>query len=123
MASPPLDILLEFSRASDAGDEFGFRFEEQSYVRRAEDGTVEDARFPWSQEVLADLAALQRPRPDRAAAQRLGDVLRSFLTKLSWKGEEERFVEAVKAKRPVHITIRASAAELYALPFELITLR
>jgi hypothetical protein len=118
----PLELTLELARAEDAGDPFAFRFAEQTYLLRGEDGSVTESSFPWGSAVLEDLAGVQRPRPDRAAAQRLGDRLRSFLG-AGWGAHEDRIRRAEGEGRPVHITVRSAAAEIYALPWELCTLR
>jgi WD40 repeat protein len=122
-AAGPLELTLELARATDAGDPFRFRFEPQTYNARWDGGTYDGAPFPWSGEVLADLAALSRPDPDPAAAARLGGLLRSFLGQLGWPERERQLVAAAAAERAIHLTIRCAAAELYALPWELCTLQ
>ncbi|APR86345.1 High-affnity carbon uptake protein Hat/HatR [Minicystis rosea] len=119
----PLELTLELARAEDAGDPFAFRFAEQTYLLRGEDGSVAESSFPWGSAIVEDLAGVQRARPDRAAAQRLGDRLRSFLDSAGWRAHEERIRQAERDGRPVHLTVRSAAAEMYALPWELCTLR
>lgn len=121
-SDPTLAVTLELARAEDAGDPFAFRFAEQTYLLRQEGGGMESASFPWGAEVLEDLAAVSRPRPDRVAAQRLGDRLRAFLAAAGWERHEEAIAAALEEKRPIRVTVRSSAAEMYALPFELCTL-
>uniref|UniRef100_UPI003D0EBA11 nSTAND1 domain-containing NTPase n=1 Tax=Haliangium sp. TaxID=2663208 RepID=UPI003D0EBA11 len=121
--APPDELLLEMARARDAGDPFAFQFTEQDYLLRREGGVYESAAFPWDEALLDDLAALQPPRADPAARQRMGERLRGFLDRAGWSRLEERIEVARDPDRRVHITIRASAAELNALPWELVTLR
>ncbi len=118
----PLCLTLELARAKDAGDPYAFQFEAQTYLVRSEDGSFESAIFPWTAETLADLAAMQLPRPDPALRQRFGELLRSFLTAAGWRLQERIISKALAAGRQVRITVRSAAAEMYALPWELVTL-
>ncbi|WP_437670486.1 nSTAND1 domain-containing NTPase [Sorangium sp. So ce131] len=123
METTSLDLTLDLARAEDTDAPFAFRFTRQSYVMCREDGVFEGATFPWDDEVLRDLAALQRPRPEPLARQRFGERLRDFLAQADWGAREEEIAAALRDGRRVHLTIRSSAAELYALPWELLTLR
>ncbi|WP_159397583.1 CHAT domain-containing protein [Sorangium cellulosum] len=118
-----LDLTLDLARAEDTDAPFAFRFTSQSYVMRREDGVFECATFPWDDEVLRDLEALQRPRPEPLARQRFGERLRGFLAEAGRGAREEEIAAALRDGRRVHLTVRSSAAELYALPWELLTLR
>ncbi|MEZ4299255.1 MAG: CHAT domain-containing protein [Polyangiaceae bacterium] len=118
----PLEIVLELVRAEQAGDPFGFRFAPQTYLLRNESGGFSSASFPWDSAVLEDLQALARPRPDRVAMQRLGDRLRGFLGGAGYGVHETAIATALAEDRPVHLTLRSAAAEMYALPWELVTL-
>ncbi len=118
-----MKITLEFTRASEAGDPYGFRFEPQHYIRRLASGERESASFPWSQELLEALAALRKPGVDPEVVQRLGDLLQEFLRATGWRAEEERLSDALARGEEVIIDLRSTAAELYLLPWELLTLR
>ncbi len=118
-----MKITLEFTRASDAGDPYGFRFEAQHYIRRLASGERESASFPWSQELLEALAALREPGVDPELVQRLGDVLQEFVRATGWRAEEQRINEALARGEEVIVDLRSTAAELYLLPWELLTLR
>jgi len=118
-----LRIILEFARANDAGDPHAFRFAPQSYLVRGERGDFTSAEVAWSRELLADLEALRLPGRDPAALQRVGEVLRRTLEPAGWRQREGAIVDAVAEGRPVSVTVRSAAAELYALPWELLTLR
>ena len=55
--------------------------------------------------------------------QRIGERLRRFVTDAGWAQHERLITQALAEHRPVFLTIRSSAAELYALPWELLTLK
>ncbi|HEX5750585.1 MAG TPA: CHAT domain-containing protein, partial [Archangium sp.] len=119
----PYALVLEFSRAREAGDPYAFRFEEQDYQLRLEGGVFQNAPFPWNPGVLADLEALESPTPGSEAVQRLGNNLRSFLGRLDWGMQEAAIEQALAEGREVQVSLRSGAAELYALPWELLTLK
>lgn len=119
-----LRILLQFLRAQDAGDPHAFRFEPQDYILPIAGGESPCSRFNWTREVLDELQALRRPGRDPAVVQRLGGRLRRFVENAGWeKHHEPAIIQALAQRRPVFVTIRSSAAELYALPWELLTLK
>ncbi len=109
--------VLEFARAQKAGEPFGFRFEEQEYWLRQKGGGIKSARFLWNEQLMADLQALAKQEPDPEAARRLGEQLRRFLDELDWGGHEAE----LRGKRAPRLVVRSAAAELYALPWELVT--
>jgi WD40 repeat protein len=55
--------------------------------------------------------------------QRLGERLRSFVTPLGWPELATQVRQATEQGRRVLLTVRSAAAELYALPWELLTLK
>ncbi|WP_407738951.1 CHAT domain-containing protein [Hyalangium sp.] len=118
----PLELLLELVRGQDAGDPFHFRLEPQEYLLRRAHGSYARAALSWEPPLLADLAELERLQPDRSVVQRLGDRLRTFLEGVGWNAHARDILAAVEQGRPVHLTFRFAAAELYALPWELLTL-
>ncbi len=116
-------LIWEFARAERAGDPYALRFEPQEYLLRSAGGGFESASLDWSPELLADLDALRRPGRDPAILPRLGERLRQFLVALGW-AEHEHLIAAAQARgERVVLTIRSAAAELYALPWELLTLK
>jgi hypothetical protein len=119
----PLHVELELVRAEAADDAFAFRFARQTYLIRGPGGAYETAELPWSRELLRDLDEIRRPDRDPATVARVGDMLRELLGAAGWARHEAAIVEARAARRRVHLTIRSAAAELYALPWELLTLR
>ncbi len=119
----PVLIELEFVRAKEADDAFAFRFSRQTYLVRGRQGAYETAELPWSRELLRDLEEVRRPDRDPATVARVGALLREFLDPAGWGAHESTIVQARTDRRRVHLTIRSAAAELYALPWELLTLR
>ncbi|HYO73917.1 MAG TPA: hypothetical protein VEU33_48400, partial [Archangium sp.] len=115
-------LLLDFIRAEDAGERYAFRFGAQEYVLRGAGGGVENLELHWNQALLADLSALHQPGCDPAVIQRVGGLLRGFLKSDEWARQEARLLAAVSREQPVVVTLRSAAAELYALPWELLTL-
>lgn len=72
--------------------------------------------------LLADLTAVRLPGRDPVVVQRLGQLLAGFLAPTKWPVNEAEMRDAVQHGRQVVVTIRAAAAELYALPWELLTI-
>lgn len=116
-------LIWEFARAERAGDPYALRFEPQEYLLRSAGGGFESASFDWSPELLADLDALRRPSRDPAILPRLGERLRQFLLPLGWAEHEQQILTACARGERVVLTIRSAAAELYALPWELLTIK
>lgn len=119
----PLHILVEFARAENAGDPFGFRFAPQQYLVRSASGRFESATLSWNEALLADLKALRQPGCEPATLSRMGETLRHFLAATDWAEKEAQIVAATTTGRRVILTLRAAAAELYALPWELLTIK
>lgn len=122
-ATSPVHIVLEFARAVDAGEPHAFRFEPQRYLLRTPGGGFEGLELDWNDALIADLRALREPERDPEAVQRIGTLLRQFLAPAAWSAYEQRIVAAAQAEAAIHVTIRSAAAELYALPWELLALR
>jgi hypothetical protein len=118
----PLTLTLDLSRAAHAERPFAFVFGAQSNQFRSAGGGLKEATFPWDELLLADLGAMHRSGRDPIVVQRLGNRLRAFLAPTNWPVLEAKLREAVAQDRPVVVTIRAAAAELYALPWELLTI-
>lgn len=119
----PLHLTLEFARAESAGQPHGFRFAAQTYLLRSPGGGFEAAEFPWSPELLADLRDLRATPPDPAIGHRIGAVLRAFLGPTGFAAHEQAIVDASRSGAAILVTIRSAAAELYALPWELLVLK
>jgi hypothetical protein len=115
-------IVLEFARAEQADDPFAFRFSPQSYLLRQEGGIFASTTFPWDPSLQADLQALRQPGCPAELRQRMGERLRHFLQAASWSEYERRILAAQREGQRVVLVIRSAAAELYSLPWELLTL-
>lgn len=126
LASQPdgaLRVLLQFLRPQEADDPYAFQSAPQDYILPTEGGESPTARFDWTPEMMADLQALRQPGREPAAVQRLGGRLRRFVRDAGWAQHEQAIAQALAQRRPVFVTIRSSAAELYALPWALLTLK
>ncbi len=121
MGEPPFSIVLELTRIAEPDDPHAFRFEPQGYTLRGPTGGRDRFDIPWSPQLLADLEALRRPGRDPAVVQRVGDIMQRALRTIGWTGLGEQIRAASAAGRPVVVTLRSNAAELYALPWELLT--
>lgn len=116
-------LSLELFRADGAGDPFAFRTGEQEYVLRTAGGGAATTMLDWNGELLRLLEAVRLPGRDPALVQRLGGLLREFLTRAGWVQHEAAIARALAASEPVELGLRFAAAELYALPWELVTLK
>lgn len=123
MSSPPLEIVLEFARTESTGDPHSFRFAPQSYVVRTPRGGFGSSEVVWDTDLLGKLAAVRLAGQDPRLHAEIGELMRRVLAPSGWELHEQQLAAAMQQRRPVHITIRSSAAELYALPWELLTLR
>jgi len=119
----PLEIVLEFARAELTGDPYSFRFVPQDYVMRTPRGGFSSTNLAWSTDLIAKLHGVCATTPDANALAEIGDFLRIFLTPTGWEFYEQQISAAIQQQRPVRCTIRSSAAELFALPWELLRLR
>jgi WD40 repeat protein/CHASE3 domain sensor protein len=115
-----LSIVLEFTRIAEPDDPHAFRFEPQGYTLRGPSGGRERFDVPWSPALLADIDALRGSKRDPAVIQRVGEVMHQALRPIGWVAIGEQIRAASEAGRPVVVTLRSNAAELYALPWELV---
>lgn len=110
-------FVLEFVRTTESGDPFAFHFGLQRYVQRSPGGTYQEIALDWDEQLLADLAA-RRTSESAELTQRLGHHMRSLLP--GWPALANDITEA-SLNRLVEVVIRSAAAELYLLPWELLT--
>lgn len=94
---------------------------EQTYVWRSAGGGSRPFVLSWNEGILNDLMILRDPDASGEARQRLGEALRATLSGAGWSAVEPELEEALRRGEAVHIAVRSSAAELYALPWELLT--
>lgn len=118
----PLTIRLELARAEDTGDAYAFRTGPQDYILRWEGGAFEQARLVWDDALQQDLAAVRLPGRDPELVRRIGVRLQRFLEPTRFRDLAAQIQAAALAGRPVHLDIVSAAAELYTLPWELLTL-
>ena len=116
-------MLLEFARAEQADDPYAFSFRSQQYLVRTERGGFRREEWAWDAEMLSDLEAVGEPDCDPVIVQRMGDRLYTFLAQAGFERHEGWILQAAERAERIYITIRSAAAELYALPWELLTLR
>lgn len=117
-----MQLTFEIIRSTGADDPFAFAAGEQEYVLRTALGGAESATLSWDQELLSELAALRRPGRDPSLAQRIGSRLRAFLSTTRFAQSEAELIAAVARGEQVVVTLRLAAAELFALPWELLSL-
>ncbi len=121
MIPTPLVLVIELARVERVDDPFAFRFVPQDYLVRAEGGGFSRIHLNWDQAWLDDLAALQRPTCSPELLQRIGERLYRFVANAGWS-EQSAAVDAIlRAGGQVLVSIRSAAAELYSLPWELLT--
>lgn len=118
-----LQLVVELCRNQDSDDPFAFRQGPQEYVLRTGGGGAQTATFDWNEELRASLDAVRRPGCDPALAVALGDKLYQFLAPTEWLRYEAELIAAVERGESTCITFRFTAAELYSLPWELLTVR
>lgn len=122
MGQPEFSVVLDFTRAETAADPYAFRMGRQCYILRGEGGGAETALLDWDRGLLSDLEAVTQPGCDAATVQRLGNRLRGFLMQTGWSGHERELASRLERGQKILITLRSNAAELYALPWELLPL-
>jgi class 3 adenylate cyclase len=122
MSKPPLSLVFEFARTDTPDDPYAFRFGPQSYTLRTTHGGRKSVHLDWSEEFLRDLDALHAPHCDPGTAQRVGRALCSFLEPSGWTWHAQTIASATQQGMPVMVSVRSVAAELYALPWELLPL-
>lgn len=115
-------FVLEFARTDTPEDPHAFCFTPQDYTLRVADGRRGRLRIPWDNALLAEFADIRRPDRDPAAIQRLGERLRGILEPAGWATIGRELLHTIEGGQLVSVTIRSNAAELYAIPWELLTI-
>jgi class 3 adenylate cyclase len=122
MSKTLLSLVFEFARTDTPEDPYAFRYGPQEYTLRTSHGGRKRVHLGWSPDLLDDLDALHGPYCDPAVAQRVGRALCSFLEPSGWTWHAQAIGNAAQQSTPVIVTIRSAAAELYALPWEILPL-
>lgn len=122
MNDSPMSIVFEFARTDTPEDPYAFSFEPQAYTLRTQHGGRKRVHLDWNPELLDDLATLREPYCDPVIVQRVGRKLQDFLEPAGWSWHAQAIAQTAQQGRGVHLTIRSAAAELYALPWELLSL-
>lgn len=87
------------------------------------EGGFESVTLDWSDTLRAELQAMLTRNRDPALLAQLGGILRQVLSPTDWELREAELLAAAESGRQVLLTIRSAAAELFALPWELLTLK
>lgn len=122
MSTTLLSLVFEFARTNTPEDPYAFHYGPQEYTLRTSHGGRKRVHLAWSADFLDDLDALHGPHCDPAVAQRVGRALCSFLEPSGWSWHAQAIGNAAQQSTPVIVTIRSAAAELYALPWEILPL-
>jgi hypothetical protein len=120
----PWEISLEFTRLNAPENPYEFSsFVPHEYLIHHTYGGPRKALFDWSSPQLQEcLSELRKARPNSTKLAQLGHFLQQFLLHTSWARDEEMIDKARQQQRPIHLTIRSNAAEMYSLPWELLPL-
>jgi hypothetical protein len=101
-----------------------FVFQPQTYSFLSPSGGIKDSTFNWDAAFLDDLEDVHRTgRRDPELIQRLGARMRVFADRSHWPMWERSVHDAVNDGRRVDVRIRSAARELFALPWELLTIQ
>lgn len=117
-----LEITLEFVRQR---DEEEFPSERQEYTVLHSFGEPRRAAIvQWDDPKLQDgLTELTKDHPNEFKLGQLGHYLRDFLHTPNWVRDEVEIDRARMNHRPIHVTVRSDAPEMYYLPWELLPLQ
>lgn len=123
MSVEPLHLTLEVARVDHTGDPTAFVARPQDYTLRWCSGRWEKAHLNWGPELLGLLQTVQETEATPAAMAALGKLVAAWLRQADWSSTEHAIHEALAADRTVVLTLSFAAAELFALPWELVPLR
>ncbi len=111
-------IQLELVRAREGDDPHAFQGGRQHYLCRSQGGAFHEVTLDWDATLLDNLASSSRATPGARAAAELGERLRAFISGTALQQEAPALING--ETRTIQLVF--SAAELYALPWELLTL-
>lgn len=115
-------LVVSFLRREQPDDPYAFHLGREEYVLPGPNGGAQLSALDWDDELLSGLDAARLPGCDPEVLVRIGRRLRRFLDETSWMEHDSAIADAVARREPVFLTIRSAAAELYALPWELVPL-
>jgi WD40 repeat protein len=120
-----LHLVIELVRAADVARAGGVTSGAWNrYLLRDPDGSgrYEEGELLWDESMQADLSACADFALASEAVERLAETMRTFVDSAGWKRIAAR-IDATRATgRPLAITVRSAAHELYTLPWELLDL-
>lgn len=111
---------LEFTRIDTPDAPYEFRSGAQDYTLRTPGGGRNVFTINWSEALHHDLQSLRASGCDPAVVARVGTCLQQALAPAGWTLVADQIARALAAGQAVRITIISNAAELYALPWELL---
>lgn len=118
-----MQVIIELHRSQQADDPFAFRSGRQEYARRTAGGGLATASFDWDEALLLDLEAIRRPGCDPVIGHRIGQRLQRFMAGLDETHDIAAIAAAAQRHERVTLSLRFSAAELFALPWEFLTVK
>jgi tetratricopeptide (TPR) repeat protein len=117
-----LVVDIELVRQTSVDDPYEFqldqRFQPQKYLLREGAARQSELALDWNRQLISDLAQMQDSPTDEDRA-RLGERLRAFLDARGTWRDREKLLSAPPG-RFIDVNFVAGAAELYALPWELL---
>ena len=120
-----LRLVITFIRTVHRSNPYALPADEQAYMvqiskNRRVPGPVREASLDWKSisNILDDLRSANR---SSGTHQRMGDQLQAFLYCAGWQQYESDIRKTLDNEQPVHITLVSNAAELYGLPWELLS--
>ncbi|MCB9741792.1 MAG: CHAT domain-containing protein [Alphaproteobacteria bacterium] len=116
------DFQLEFARVEDVRDPYAFQPGLQRYMVRLGPGDWHSVEIDWDPELLRDLQALGGSSGVEEAAARVGARLYEAMSRAGWYELALRITSALAGDDPVQVLVRSDAAEMHALPWELLQL-
>lgn len=115
---PVFSLQLRFERATASDQAYIAPSGPVDYLIGGEDDLY-NAQLTWDPEFISDLFEVGKPGA-LEASRRVGQRLRTLLPPQVRERLDGALSESMASGRQVRITLRASAAEIYALPWELL---
>lgn len=122
-APEPLPVNIELARATETDDPSAPVTGRQDCVLRVQGGGDRRVSLTGDDALPALLERVRQTGRAPEDVARLGSVLRRFLTEGDGPDTAEDIQDALAGGREVILRFRSAAAELFARPFELLTMR